>query len=492
MIVLTLLALTVCAAPPAKADHLVVLVFDAMRPDYVDRFDLPNFKRLRGLSREYVNGYVGHIGAETVVSHLVLPSGRLPRDLPWQDEAYVDHAGLLGTPGKTYATGGLKAEQFQTLMKQVPAEAFITGRMKKVHGGRVFSVAQKYYAAHVFGTPAVDTVVTMLKADGRCTPTGTAVPSYITDNPRYTLECAKDYGTATSFYPLDGARSVPGDDPAHLGGDVWVADIGLELIQKEKDWSVLFLSFAGIDKIAHMSAEQDGPRPNSFKTEYTLERVAKIADQQLGRILDALEGSKLLDRTVLVATSDHGGQANTSYFGAGKTAKVGVRDGPPIETVSPWLHRLRLLANVKEVVADSAIRVWLEGDSTENRDTATAVLNELSGVVEVYGLTLGKDGRYFYRRLHSRVDQQPEGFRRWAKLHNQELVDSMATLGAPDLIGLLADGSGYDMLGDHGGAQEKVQRIPLFVHAPTFKPGRSLAPTRLADVVSIISPALGL
>ena len=480
----------IAAAPqPSKADHLVVLVFDAMRPDYVDRFGLPNFKRLRGLSREYVNGYVGHMASETVVSHLVLTTGKLPKQLPWQDEIYIDHAGALGPKGAVHETGTFTGEQFQTLMKRLPEGTFITARMKKAHGGKVFSVAQKHYTAHIFGTPAADTVITMKKADGKCTPSGLAVPAYIAQNDRYTVDCTKDYGTKTSFYPLDGARSVPGDDPAHQGGDVWVADIGLELMSKEKDWSVLLLSFSGIDKVAHMAAEHEGPRHNSFQTPYTLEKVARIADEQLGKILDGLERTKLLQRTVLVVTADHGGQVNTSYFGAAKTGKVGLRDGAAVEVVSPWLHRLKTLANVKALFADSAVRVWLEGDAPDNRAQAIAVLNELSGVVEVYGLTPGNDA---YTRLHSRADREPAAFQKWAAAHNQELVDSMATLGAPDLIGLLADGSGYDMLGDHGGAQEKVQRIPIFVVAPGVAKGKATAPTRLVDIVGIISPALGL
>ena len=91
--------------PKARADRLVMLVFDSMRPDYIDRFALANFKRLRKSSREYVNGYVGHMGAETVVSHLVIPTGRLPRELPWLDEVYLDHAGVLGAKGAVHATG---------------------------------------------------------------------------------------------------------------------------------------------------------------------------------------------------------------------------------------------------------------------------------------------------------------------------------------------------------------------------------------------------
>lgn len=484
-----LLALSVVAAPPpARADHLVVLVFDAMRPDYVDRFDLRQFKRLRALSRDYVNAYVGHLGAETVVSHAVLSTGRLPRELPWQDEVYVDHAAILGPAGTLYGTGALSGPDLWKLQRTLPPEIFLAARMKKVHGGRAFAVAQKHYAAYVFGTPAADVVVTMAKADGRCTPTGEAVPEYVSSNPRYTIDCAKTYGTEHSFYPLDGGKGVPGDDPARLGGDVWVGDIAMEILEREADWSVLSLSFGGIDKIAHLSGEQDWPQALSFTPGYTLEAVARVADAQLGRVLDALEKKKLLSRTVLVVTADHGGQSNTFYFGSGKSRKVAAKRETG-EIVSPWLERLRTQGRAREVVADSAIRLWLEEGASVTR--ATEVLREVSGVVEVYALGTDATGKHAYTRVHARLDRQPAAFRRWSDAHAAELVASMAARGAPDLVALLADNVGFDLLGDHGGAQEKVQRIPLFIAAPGLGRGKVTTPARLADVDDLIGPILG-
>ena len=53
------------------------------------------------------------------------------------------------------------------------------------------------------------------------------------------------------MYPLDGNRFVPGIDPAHYGGDVWVADAGMEMMEKEP-WSGMLLTLGGIDKASHM------------------------------------------------------------------------------------------------------------------------------------------------------------------------------------------------------------------------------------------------
>ena len=69
------LLLPACArtepAARTKPDHVLVMVFDQMRPDYIDRFNLEHFKRLRASARNYPDAYVGHLASQTVVSHLV-------------------------------------------------------------------------------------------------------------------------------------------------------------------------------------------------------------------------------------------------------------------------------------------------------------------------------------------------------------------------------------------------------------------------------------
>src|SRR4051794_24143881 len=56
---------TGCTRPvpvPAAApiERVMILVFDQMRPDYIDRFSLEHFKHLRAISRNYPDAYVGH------------------------------------------------------------------------------------------------------------------------------------------------------------------------------------------------------------------------------------------------------------------------------------------------------------------------------------------------------------------------------------------------------------------------------------------------
>ena len=80
----------------------------------------------------------------------------------------------------------------------------------------------------------------------------------------------------------------------------------------------------------------------------------------------------------------------------------------------------------------------------------------------------------------------------WARRHNAELLATMAAESAPDLIGLLADGFGFGRIGDHGGAQEKVQRIPMIIHVPGERGTTRPQPLRLVDLNSQITSILGL
>ena len=54
----------------------------------------------------------------------------------------------------------------------------------------------------------------------------------------------------------------------------------------------------------------------------------------------------------------------------------------------------------------------------------------------------------------------------WWKAHGQEIVDTMAADDGPDVVGLLHDKTSYGVYGDHGGAQETVQRVPMVFWSP--------------------------
>lgn len=90
------------------------------------------------------------------------------------------------------------------------------------------------------------------------------------------------------------------------------------------------------------------------------------------------------------------------------------------------------------------------------------------------------------------MKSQPKAFQKWAAAHDQELVDSMANKRSPDLVALLADEVGFGRLGDHGGAQEKVQRIPMMIAGPGIKKGVDPKALRLVDLEALMTKAFAL
>jgi len=477
----------------AKPDHLLIMVFDQMRPDYIDRFNLEHFKRLRDRSRHYPDAYVGHMASQTVVSHLVIPTGLAPKDLPWQEDVWLDIDGAIGPVNAAYDTALITRDQYWRLMERVPRERFLTARLADAFGAPVFAVGEKDYAATIFGGPHASTIVTLAKADGKCTPDGVNVPRYIADNPRFSVECAEPYGTGLStIYSLDGSRYVPGHDPAKPGGDVWTADAAIEIMQREA-WSGLFLTFGGIDKIAHMLGEHDGNGLTSVPSEYHLEDALRIADAQLGRILDSLDRQKLTDRTAIIVTADHGGQRHEMYLGNGRFQSCCAYANSDAAVDPPfWVDHLNQVGTLRTAQVDSNISLWVADPSEANERALINGLRDISGVTEIYAKRRAGE-QYRYEQVHSSLDKQPQAFQTWARDHSAELVGTMASRPAPDLVALLADGVGFGRSGGgHGGAQEKVQRIPMIIHVPGEAPSTRATKLRLMDLAAEATQILGL
>ena len=117
---LTFLVLSIglVMAAPAQASRdrpsrVLIIVIDQMRPDYVDTFDMDNVRTLIEDGVNYRNAYLGHMGAETVVTHNVLTTGVLPKHMGWSDEVYRDVEDVLDEgPGAFFVTSSLSSDQF--------------------------------------------------------------------------------------------------------------------------------------------------------------------------------------------------------------------------------------------------------------------------------------------------------------------------------------------------------------------------------------------
>jgi arylsulfatase A-like enzyme len=109
----------------------------------------------------------------------------------------------------------------------------------------------------------------------------------------------------------------------------------------------------------------------------------------------------------------------------------------------------------------------------------------MPGVIASYW----RDGNHF-KLFGTRPMSSSE--KSWWKAHGQEIVNSMASDDGPDVIGLEHDRSSYGVYGDHGGAQESVQRVPMVFWSPGMKSDATGESFRTPDVMPTILKAMGI
>ena len=520
VMVLTLVVLLVAANAPAwghggksePSKRVLVLVLDQLRPDYVDKFDMRNVKGLMRRGASFDKAYLGHMASETVISHNVITSGKLPRNMGWSDEVYRDVDNVLGEgAGALWTTGSLDPRPVQPASRERRLSQAARLPARRLPGVQVHR-----------GGPEGLRRLFLLRSDGRhhghvlepqlrlrrrrreqlARPDGLersrvhhrfAVhrAAATTSTPRRTL----DYGTATTppawMYPLDGNRFVPGFDRAHLGGDVWVADAGMEMMEKEP-WSGMLLTMGGIDKVSHMwgGITDDGVYPPGSDEEMAhLRFAARTADEQVGRVVKKLRELGQLDETLIVLTTDHAGQPSKRFHGVDEAARgdfnwyYGETENGTFLDPSPSLAPLIATGNVRFSFQDSAIRTWLTDTSRAAKREAAGVMATLPDVIASYRLS---DDGSRYRLEEVNWDAMTKSERRWWLRHGQRIVNTMAAPYAADVVGLLRDDTSYGVAGDHGGAQKPVQRIPIVFAGAGIGPRDSWARMRSVDILPTI------
>jgi predicted AlkP superfamily pyrophosphatase or phosphodiesterase len=508
-------------APPAAAPdstvptRVVFIVLDQLRPEFIEAFDMENVQALIDGGAHFERAYLGHMASETVISHNVMTSGQLPKNMGWSDEWYRDVEGVLGPENARYVTGSMSQDQFDDLIEHAGYPKLADYLHAEYPGSTVATVGSKNYAVYTMSGPGSDIRLTFGGREFDCDgtgvtwrgPVGVGVPAYI-DEPvcnRFYVDADRSihYGTLDTspawMYPVEGNRDVPGYDDAHLGGDIWITDAAFEIMDNEPDWSGMLLTYGGIDKAGHMwGGLNDVPPFPAGATDPMshLPHLAKVADEQVGRVIDKLETDGLLDETLVVLTTDHAQLTSENYFGTD-----GLRRGnfnwyygsdSDENYLSPQPEIQRLIDetdNVEMSMQDSAIRTWLVDRSLKAKKDAADVMATLGGVRASYFLM---GDRYQLRSRVHKSDFAPREWE-WFKEHAQEIVNTEAAPYAPDVIGLLADNTSYGVAGDHGGAQENVQRIPIVFYGAGVTPGGTPnQPMRSVDILPTILREMGI
>ena len=506
--------ITATSLPSAGADkpsRVLIVVIDAFRPDYIERFDMQNVKALMDRGTSFPNGIVGHMAATTVISHNVMTSGLLPKHMGWSNEVYRDVDNVLGEgAGAYFVTSSLSCDQFRALTQAGGYPKLADYLDRAFPEGKFVSIGQKPTAACPAGQPADpdDSIVTFSGRSFDCDgdgvnnwrgPTGSNVPTYISQPVcgRYYVNSDSnlDYGTKTTppawMYPLDGNRFVPGYDPAHLGGDVWSADAAIDVIRHESDWRGMLVSLGDVDKAGHMWGPRDTGSTGSTDEQAHLEFAVKTADEQVGKIVGALEEQGLDDETLVVLTTDHAIQQAVRFHGVNGPGRgnfnwyYGKDADESYLAPSPAIQPMIDTGNIDFMYQDGHVAAWLDDRSIEKRKQAARVMRELPDVVASY-YRVGS--RYRLTWLGEMTDAE----RAWWARH-RDLVHTMAAPYGPDVVGLLRNRTSYGVAGDHGGHQKEIQRIPIIFAGPGVEPGaRPREEARLVDLLPTILDLVGV
>ena len=497
------------ASPP---DKVVIIVVDALSKQIVEKYHMKNVEKLMQQGVDTPNGYLGHTGSVTVVTHNVITTGMQPKHMGWTNEGYRDVKGLLGAPGRMWLTSNFGSAEMAPLQTAAGAP-HLSDYLDDT--GKVFTVSPKGYAAYGLSGPGSPKTSVITFGSKTCpvpgsttgattrhrAPTGLNVPAYISADcgSRYVVARDKIYDTGqlpASLYPATDDRYVVGHDPAHQGGDVWATDAVLDIMGHEKDaWSGIFVSLPGVDKAAHMWGgvnDREGATPG-YDPMTHMEYATRTADEQVGRIMRALKDSGELDSTLVVLTADHGSvAAGAGHFhgtlGAGND--YGYNNwyyGDPendvfYNTPQPALEPLVDTGNLAFSYSDSSLNVWLTDQSSAKVDQAAEIMRNMPDVTAVWR----RNGDHFDRVTPVRYDRMGTAEAAWFDAKAQLLVDTQAADYGPDLVATLPDNTTYSVLGDHGGIQRTSQQIPI-VFAGSYLSHRDLdAEVRSIDITPTI------
>lgn len=490
--------------PTPRPERVVLIVVDQLRADLIDRVDMPNLRKLRDGGAWFENAHLGHLTAKTVVGHAVVTRGVFPKRIGWSDDLFRDVEGKLGPAGTIWDAGGLTHEQIDVVMNASLPPGFAEAFRPKHRG--VFSIAEKNYAARMMvGSDPESHVITLgskLKEPdvpkalaGWMRPEGRRIPDYLAlpIGNRFWLDGRPSYGTESNPYALGGNKYWPGDDPAHQGGDVWVADAARAVIENERDWAAIYLSMGAVDRVGHMMGadhDLDSPNPSVVRFETAL----KIADAQIGRVLAALDEKGLRDSTLVVVTADHGGmyvpnlQARERPGKASEDWNWGKLGNAELLDPQPQIAKVVATGKVVATSTDTMLRFWTTDTLASTKAVVAQVVSTLPGVVAIYQRADGPGGSRYEPVPAAGVslDALPPDERAWLEAHAQPLLDSTASLVSADVLAFLDEKTGYAVRGDHGGAQRKVQSIPILFSGPGVRPGRYPGEARMVDIAPTV------
>lgn len=438
----------------------VVVVVDQMRPEYLDRSDLPGggFGRLRREGAVFTQARHLHIPTETCPGHAALSTGRSPAvhgivANDWYDrvagsETYCVADSVYGV-GPEHLRGPTLADAF----KAADAKA------------RVFSVSGKDRAAILLGGRRPDLALWFDRKTG-----GFATSSYYR-RPAW-LDAFNRRLAKTALLPLKDGR-VPKALVASPAYDAALELLVAELVARERVGrgpgpDLLMVSWSGTDFVGHARGLESAD----------MDAQLKSLDAITGRLLALLEkasGGSL----VLALSSDHGAVPSPEDASGKALGVRRLRWERFGETLEKALQAEWPLKEGRWIVSNQLPHLYLNRAAAEGLGLAwpdflaraAAVLSGVDGLAGVY--PPDAKGTPFDAQLRASYDPGRSG-------------DLLAIMGRNVLLGEDPPGT------THGTPWDYDARIPLVFWGRGVRAGRVDAPAASVDLAPTLGRLLGL
>jgi arylsulfatase A-like enzyme len=421
--------------------YLVLIVFDAFRPDYMSLAPMPILEGLIQSGTSYDSAWVGQLESETPVGHATLSTGSMPRHdgvigFEWRDPKSLTES-LDGWPPGVIA-GKMEADLKASGAHSIPELVKAANPKATV----VTVSSEKVYAADALGGYAADYILYHQRVGSkpeRLVPVG--VPGH-----QPPAEALASPALRTAL-PMKNFTDW----------DYFSAQLALAAFDAYKP-DVLMVNFPGGDVYGHPFG---GPAsPGIFS------QIVAGLDRNLGRIVNAYKAAGIFDQTLFVIAADHGMVPNYHAV-PGSSTKAATRAAGG-----------QYMFHTGGTAADIYLHNYWHAKAV------AAGMLKVPDVAAAYYAVNPHGAREYVAAPGMTIDPALDAA-------YQYLLGTFAGPTSPDIVAPFRENtigtSSSTLHGDHGGVNWGAQHIPLILSGPGVPAGvLSHFPARLVDVAPTV------
>ena len=434
--------------------HILLVVLDAVRPDYLDLVSMPNLEHIQREGISYEHAWVGQLINNTPPSHATINTGVFPRRHGLVGFQWVDQYGRW--QGKITLFGGVEKGHLSSLLIQsgVPTLADLVRKVYPCAHSAAVAGVKDMAAAAMGGRTSADRIIYAATSDPSI-PEGRSRYSNVHPGTVRGHEPPPDILQDTALYE---------SGPLHVKDlDSWAVDAALMLLQRYQP-RLLMVNLAAADIVGHATGGTTDPEKMS--------RVMALLDEQLGRLIDWYRQEGLLEDTIIVIVSDHGMVPNE-------------RNLEPDEI---W-KALEGSGTLRHPNNTALTHLWLTNPS--RADEAAEAISMLHDS-DILGVYYKEPGDNDYLLASGSILEEP------MRATLSYLFSTYAGPTSPNLVIIPRENafigtSPERTRGAHGEITWGAQHIVFTISGPGIEEGRlSGYPARLVDIVPTIASLLGL